>query len=201
MIRRITAIAMVVAVSACQPPPPPASSEAAPQGAVAEPATAADAPERDPASPPGADAPGPPPAAEGDRAADAAAPPRQAHGHHHAAPRGGTLVELGDEFAHLELLFDPASGRLAVYVLDGEAERAVRVAHESLRLRLDATAADADAESLAAVAGVLTGETVGDTSRFEAVIPALAGRTRFEGVIDTITVRGRTFRDVAIAVP
>ncbi len=32
------------------------------------------------------------------------------HGHEHAAPHGGTLIVLGDEFAHLELVLDPGTG-------------------------------------------------------------------------------------------
>jgi hypothetical protein len=42
--------------------------------------------------------------------------------HEHTAPHGGSLVEFGEEFAHIELVLDSATGVLTAYVLDGEAE-------------------------------------------------------------------------------
>ena len=53
--------------------------------------------------------------------------PEPEGGHEHVAPHGGALVELGEELAHLELVHDPTTGTLTAYVLDGEAEQAVRV--------------------------------------------------------------------------
>jgi hypothetical protein len=127
----------------------------------------------------------------------ASAPTASSHTHHHTAPRGGTLVELGDEFAHLEFVFDAGAGRLTAYVLDGEAERGVRIAQDAIVLRLDATG---EAIRLEPVAGVLTGETVGDTSQFEAVSPALAGARQIVGVVEAVTVRGQAFQNVAVRV-
>jgi len=37
-------------------------------------------------------------------------------------PHGGTLVALGAEFAHTELLPDSSTGTLMAQVLDGEAD-------------------------------------------------------------------------------
>ena len=45
--------------------------------------------------------------------------------HEHKPPHSGTLVEFGEEFAHLELVLDAATGTLKAYALDGEAEKAV----------------------------------------------------------------------------
>ena len=50
--------------------------------------------------------------------------------HQHKAPHKGTLVEFGEEFAHLELVLDQATGKISAWVLDGEAEKAVRVAQK-----------------------------------------------------------------------
>ena len=50
-----------------------------------------------------------------------------ASAHEHHAPHKGTLVEFGEEFAHLELVIDAATGRVSAYVLDGEAEKSVRI--------------------------------------------------------------------------
>lgn len=193
--RLLPVIVMAVAFPACQSPPPPASSEATPPGAAPESATASSSLQA-PAGPEAAE-----PAGETveDQEAEAAtpAPTRHSHGHAHAAPRGGALVELGDEFAHLEVLFDSASGRVTVYVLDGEAVGAVRVSHEALTLTIEG----GETVTLPAVASVLTGETAGDSSHFEAAVPALAGARRVAGVLSAITVRGITFEGVRVEAP
>ena len=55
-----------------------------------------------------------------------------AHDHHHhhhdeehKAPHGGTLVALGDHQYHAEIAWDETAKTITVYVLDGEAERAL----------------------------------------------------------------------------
>jgi hypothetical protein len=115
-------------------------------------------------------------------------------GHHHAAPHGGTLVELGEEAAHLELLVDRKTGKLTAYVLDGEAENAVRIAQPTIVLNL----APGPVE-LKGVASGLTGEKVGDTSQFEATHEAFK-QPVIEGKVANVTVKGATFKDVAFSV-
>jgi len=139
---------------------------------------------------------------------DAHADDGDAHGHeeggHHAhdAPRGGTLVELGDEFAHLELVVDRAAGRMTLYVLDGEAALGVRVGGGSLDLALDAPAAHADrVVTLTGVASGLTGETADDTSEFAADDDAFRGGERIAGRVVGLVVRGIPFPDVRFEVP
>lgn len=122
-------------------------------------------------------------------------------GHDHEAPHGGSLVELGDEYAHVELVLDSATGTLTAYVLDGEAEAAVRVTQATLVLRLEVPGRAPGPITLAAVENALTGETRGDTSQFQSVVPALKGVNRFHGSLAALTVRGREFRDVAVEFP
>ena len=55
------------------------------------------------------------------------APAAHSGGHVHTAPHGGMLIELGDHAYNLELLRDPASGKITVWVLDGHAENFVRI--------------------------------------------------------------------------
>jgi hypothetical protein len=134
----------------------------------------------------------------------ASAPP--ASGHEHHAPHGGTLVELGSEFAHVELVLDSATGTLTAYVLDGEAEESVRLTQPSLKIAIEnpapgvpgapATPAAVEHLELLARADVLTGETVGDTSEFSATSQSLRGRTGLKGTIEDITVKGEEFRAV-----
>jgi hypothetical protein len=130
-------------------------------------------------------------------------------GHEHAAPHGGTLVELGEEFAHLEILLDASTGTLTAYALDGEAERAVRLTQSSIALSLTPPVLSAvegpgglpNQVTLTGVSNALTGETAADTSQFSATVPALKGITAFEGSIKAVVVRGQQFHDVAFRYP
>ena len=127
----------------------------------------------------------------------ASPPPIPAPEHEHHAPHGGTLVELGNEFAHVELVRDADAGSLTAYVLDGEAEESVRVKQPLLTLVIRNTPNGAiEHLELAARADVLTGETVGDTSEFSVTSPSLRGRSALKGSIDDITVKGEDFRNV-----
>jgi hypothetical protein len=116
-------------------------------------------------------------------------------GHEHEAPHQGRLVELGDEFAHIELVRDSASGTLTAYVFDGEVERPVRVSQPVIELRLESPASRR--VELAARGNDLTGETPGDTSEFAVTDDVFKGAAPFKGSITTVTVRGTTFKDVS----
>jgi hypothetical protein len=117
--------------------------------------------------------------------------------HEHHAPHHGQLVELGDEFAHVELVLDRKAGTLTAYVLDGEAEQSVRIAQPSLTLRCTAPLSlSAKPVVLVASDNVLTGEKPGDASEFSVVDPALRDLLQLEGRIESVSVKGRTFSDV-----
>lgn len=122
------------------------------------------------------------------------------HGHHeHHAPHGGTLVVLGKEAAHLELVLEPASGELRAYSLDGEAEKAVPLKQpeievtvsgpKELRLKLKAQANE------------LTGEKVGNSSEFLGADPALKNLSKFDGQLIQIDTLGQSFRSVSFKFP
>lgn len=122
--------------------------------------------------------------------------------HDHEAPHGGSLIEVGEEFAHLELLLDAATGRLTAYALDGEAEQSVRLAQPSIVMSLAMPSVSSPVEvTLAPVENALTGEKAGDTSQFTAVVPALRGQTAFQGSVASLAIRGRTFSQVEFAFP
>lgn len=134
-----------------------------------------------------------------------AAPPVAATGgggHEHAAPHGGTLVELGNEFAHLERVVDAATGRLTVYSLDGEAEGAVALTQGSIAVTLVvAPSTDTVRVALAGQANALSGETAGSTSVFAAEVPALKGATAVAGTVIQVATRGQTFDRVPFSIP
>lgn len=117
------------------------------------------------------------------------------HHHHHAPPHGGHLVELGEESAHLETVWSADSGRLTVYVLDSEAEKAIRSDTKELTV---ARAGGAPPVVLKAESNPLTGETPGDTSQFGGKVEGLRGVIRWEGTLQSISVQGQTYTKVAL---
>lgn len=119
-----------------------------------------------------------------------------AHAHEHKAPHGGTLVEIGEEFAHLELVLDQPTGQLTAYALDGEAENSVRLSQKEIELTIGSATI-----KLVAMDNPLTGETVGDTSEFRSPLGALKGQERFSGTIKKIQIKGQSFESVPANFP
>ncbi len=123
------------------------------------------------------------------------------HGHHHhTAPHGGTLVELGDHQFNLELVRDAAMGTLTVYVLDGHAENFVRISPPMLPITATVGGMPQPL-ALMATANAATGETIGATSQFVAQADWLKTTEKFDGVIPAIEIRGAKFADVKFNFP
>ena len=125
-------------------------------------------------------------------------------GHEHHAQHGGALVGLeydGAEVAHLELVLDADAGALTAYVLDAEAEKAVRLPQESMEVTVRLPEQDPLEISLAAKENVLTGETVGDTSEFTAQSDRLKGAERFDASVASIFVLGYEVADTNFSYP
>jgi hypothetical protein len=132
----------------------------------------------------------------------------EGHLHEHTAPHSGTLVVLGEEFAHVELVLDPGAGSLTAYILDGEAENAVRISQKYIDIKIkETTQQEISAEKsgyvirLEAVSDVLTGETPGDTSELTAQSERLKGVQEFDAVILAIDIKGRTFTNICFRFP
>ena len=148
----------------------------------------------------------PVPAPAAQRAAPAAPaqttpePAKDEDGHSHTAPHGGALLELGDHFAFLELVVEPDTGKMTLYVLDGEAEKAVRLTHKAISVRVEAPTGVGTLD-LQGRANTLTGETVGDTSEFVATHAGLKGATKVQARVGEIVVKGQTLRDLSITWP
>jgi hypothetical protein len=122
------------------------------------------------------------------------------HAHQHQAPHGGTLIPLGDHEFNLELVLDATNGRLTAYVLSGHADEFVRVPVESFQI----TARLADREELLtfkAAASSKTGETVGDTSQFEAQADWLKSIGAFEGVLKKLEIKTIKYETVPFRFP
>ena len=127
----------------------------------------------------------------------------ETHAHHeHTAPHGGTLVVLGEEFAHVEFVLDETTGKLTAYVLDGEADKPIRLTEETIELNVKRLNSEETMTlQLQAVPNVLTGETEGDTSQFEGQSEALVGATEFHAEIASIAVKGQTFAHISFEFP
>jgi len=120
--------------------------------------------------------------------------------HEHKPPHGGTPVVLGVELYHLELVLDAATGKLQAYVFDGELENFIRSAAPALQISATVKGAP-QTLTLSAVANQATGETVGDTSLYEAQADWLKGVTEFDGTLAGITIRGTSFTNVKFNFP
>jgi hypothetical protein len=120
--------------------------------------------------------------------------------HEHKPPHQGTLVEFGEEFAHLELVLDGVSGQVTGYVLDGEAEKPIRIEQKEIALKVKGKPSDF-AVVLKAAGSALTGEKPGDTSEFNGQSDALKGLKVFDAAVVGVTVKGKQFKDVSFNYP
>ncbi len=123
-----------------------------------------------------------------------------AGGHAHGAPRGGVLVVLAEEIAHVELVFDATNGQIDLYGLGPHASEPMRMEQEDIRLFLY-RGGEAIRVILLPVASELTGETVGDTSHYAAADKRLVGAEKWKGRIQSVGIRGDLYEQVKVAYP
>lgn len=122
------------------------------------------------------------------------------HQHEHHALHGGTVVVLGKEIYHLELVRDAATGTLTAYVLDGEMEKFIRIPAPSIEIETMVAGASRKLV-LVATANAMTSETVGDTSQFTAQADWLKDTALFAAVIPRLEIRGAKFDGIAFNFP
>ena len=106
---------------------------------------------------------------------------------HHEPRYGGDLVPLDGHSAHLEFVLDDAAGKLTMYVWDGHVSKSVRIKAKEVAITADLDDEEV-ALKLSAVANPLTGETVGDTSKFELTSERLRGSDGISGVLARIEI-------------
>lgn len=121
-------------------------------------------------------------------------------GHAHQPKYGGTPIELGEHQYHVEILRDAEVGKMKVWVLDGHLENFIRVKTESFELK--ATFGDkSETLTFLAMPNSATGETVGDTSCFEAQADWLKATGEFSAEIVSLEIRGSKFEGVKFDYP
>lgn len=120
--------------------------------------------------------------------------------HHHTAPHGGILVEVGTHQYNLELLHDAATGTLTLYTLDAHAENFVRTAMKTIDVTLHA-GGQIRSLTLTPVANPATGETVGATSQYEVQADWLKISGDISGIITDVDFNGAKFSAIAFSLP
>jgi hypothetical protein len=114
-------------------------------------------------------------------------------------PHGGTPVVVGSHGYHLELVRDAEMGRLQAYVLDGHAEKYVDVSEPSFDL---VATIGAKEERLKLQRTPAAGKPLSQASSvFEGTAEWVKTATNFNAVIPTITLKGKTFKDVKVSFP
>jgi len=117
--------------------------------------------------------------------------------HVHVAPHGGTLLELGEHEANLELVRDAAAGKLTAYILDGHAENFLRIPSMGFQL-IAQVQGRTESLSFKPVANPATGEKAGDTSQFEAQADWIQSTPAFDGSVPELVVKARSFKDIKV---
>lgn len=94
------------------------------------------------------------------------------HGHATTGPHGGSLIELGAEEYHAELVHDEAAGTIAVYLLDSAAKSAVAIDAAELLVNVKH---DGKGEQFKLAASPDASDPAGKSSRFMSSDAELAG--------------------------
>jgi len=117
------------------------------------------------------------------------------HDHFHAPPHGGVAVELGLHEYQLEFVLDANAGRMTAYVLSGHMDTFVRIAVDSFDVRVLRPEGER-VLMFKAVANPATGETIGDTSQFEAAADWLKDIQAFHAELDRINIKDNSYERV-----
>ena len=114
-------------------------------------------------------------------------------------PHGGTPVIVGSHAYHLELVRNAEKGQLQAYVLDAHAVNVVAVPEQSFDLVAKIGGKD---EKITLVRTPAAGKPLSQASPlFEGTAEWVKTATNFNAVIPTITLRGRTFKDIQVSFP
>ena len=115
----------------------------------------------------------------------------------HTAPHGGELYELGPHGSGFNFeLFLSENGNLNLYVLDAHAENFVRIKQTQIEIIFPDS--NRTSLSLEAIEDSATGETVGDSSRFQSP-GSIHDLLPIQGIIKEITVGSKTYSEQTIS--
>jgi zinc/manganese transport system substrate-binding protein len=120
--------------------------------------------------------------------------------HEDRPPHGGTAVALGDGTYHLEFVRDDREGRIDAYVLDDEMDDFIRIPSPSFGA-IATVGGVARPLLFDAVANPATGETVGDSSCFEAQAGWLRSAGAFDLTLQSLSIGGTACAGVTVRLP
>lgn len=118
------------------------------------------------------------------------------HGHEHEAPNGGALVELGEEFAHLELVNDTVNNKIICYVLDGDLKTGVKAQQPAIIAQVKGLD---ESQNLTFKASVneLASNTAESSSQYETEFKFEKGKP-VTLIIKKIALKGKTFENLEV---
>jgi len=134
-----------------------------------------------------------PPANAPAKVGDQPPPAGAAHDHPHEGPHGGSLIELGDEKYHAELVHDEKAGSVTIYILDGSAKKTVAIEAAEITINLKH---DGMGEQFQLAAQADAGDPAGKSSRFVSSDKELGEDLDHEGADPELVVEiaGSQFR-------
>ncbi len=104
------------------------------------------------------------------------------HAHHHEAPHGGHLIELGDHQYNAEVVLEGAEHRLVIYILDAHAENAVAIPQEQIEFAVEG------GETLSLAAERQADDPEGQASRFAGTGEIIAAIDDIEKLHGSVSV-------------
>lgn len=115
------------------------------------------------------------------------------HDHPTEGPHGGSLIELGEEEYHAELVHDEKAGTVTIYILDAHAEKATPIEATELTINLKH---DGMGEQFKLAATPEAGEPAGKSSKFTSTEAELAEDLDHEGADAQLVVNidGKQYR-------
>lgn len=117
------------------------------------------------------------------------------HKHHeHIAPNGGVLVELGDEFAHLEFVVDRTNNKIICYIFDGSLQFGLKAKQATIEAEIKGSE-NTKIIVFNAVSNVLANNTLEESSQFEANL-TIDPNTKISFLIKKIILNGKSFENI-----
>lgn len=132
---------------------------------------------------------------KGPSGVETSSPPATVESHEHPTegPHHGSLIELGNEEYHAELVHDEQAGTITVYILNSSAKRAVPIDATELTVNLSH---DGQAEQFGLTASPESSDPPGQSSRFTSSDVELAEELDHEGAQAQLvaSINGKQFR-------
>lgn len=116
-------------------------------------------------------------------------------------PHGGTPVLIADHKNHLELVRDGTAGLMQAYVLDDDLHDFIRVPETNFTLVATISPGHSERLEFQRVTNSTTANLAEPSFLFEGRAEWIKAASKFDGLIPTITLKGRTFTNISFPFP